>query len=388
MNISTFQSNLDFIKNLYFHEEWKDEKCRDAILEALEEANEKIEKAFGWSMSELGNHKPSVEAVEKVVKKFPSTLTYRSNDRMGKIPIQWAAQSFHGYEYVPVLAKVGMEYKVGGEDARGGLLMVDPYGNWGWNTLQMMTNMRSNEEDDEDRHHSDLKRLNVLKELRAMGLLLKRDIQEQYLQVFSCWEPCQMRFKYFANWDPDALLGRIIQENKPFIHYMSSESKEQRIILALKAGFQHHPHIGGLLFIEDDQGTTAFDCLVNEKGVEKAMSLLHELLSTDCNYPILHHVFIKAPQHKGLFMDKFPWAYHLKDHNGREIHQAVLAAGPDIMDKNLMFATLTDDQIQTQDPINDLYPFAAMAVGEHADLEKIFYLLRRQPSVMERLSRS
>ena len=39
MNISTFQSNLDFIKSLYFHEEWKDEKCRDDILEAIEEAN-------------------------------------------------------------------------------------------------------------------------------------------------------------------------------------------------------------------------------------------------------------------------------------------------------------------------------------------------------------
>ena len=28
-------------------------------------------------------------------------------------------------------------------------------------------------------------------------------------------------------------------------------------------------------------------------------------------------------------------------------------------------------------------PFAAMAVGEHADLESTFYLLRRQPSIMD-----
>ena len=88
-------------------------------------------------------------------------------------------------------------------------------------------------------------------------------------------------------------------------------------------------------------------------------------------------------------MRKFRWAYHLKDHNGRTLHQAVLAAGPDIMNANdILLTTLTDNQIQTKDPITTLYPFAAMAVGEHADLESTFYLLRRQPSVMNRHSRS
>lgn len=59
------------------------------------------------------------------------------------------------------------------------------------------------------------------------------------------------------------------------------------------------------LFIEDDQGTTAFDCLVNKKGVEKAMALLHDILTPDCLYPILHHVFINARQHKDLFKKIF-----------------------------------------------------------------------------------
>ena len=77
MNISTFQNNLDFIKSLYFYEEWKDEDCKKEILEALEEANEKILDAFGKSLHKLHKHKPSVAAVEKVVKKFPSTLFYK-----------------------------------------------------------------------------------------------------------------------------------------------------------------------------------------------------------------------------------------------------------------------------------------------------------------------
>ncbi|GFH58461.1 hypothetical protein CTEN210_14937 [Chaetoceros tenuissimus] len=386
MNISTFQNNLHFIKSLYFNEEWKDKKCRDEVLRVLEEANGKIEKAFGESICVLKDHKPSLEAVEKVANKFPSTLTYR-NDR-GRIPIQHAVISCNGYEYVPVLAEEGMKHEVGGEDARGGLLMVDPYKNWGLNTMQLLASVRSYDgEDDDDRRHSDVKRLNLLKELREMDLLLKRDIQEQHLLACSCWKLSQMRFEYLADWDKDALIETRIG-NEEMIHVMSSQPQEI-IGLLLKAGFKYHPNIGGLLFIEDDQGNTAFDHLVNEKGVEVVMSLLHEILSPNRDYPILHHVFVKAPQHKDLFMNKFPWAYSLKDHNGRTLHQAVLAAGPDVMIANdILLATLTDDQFQTQDPINNLYPFAAMAVGEHANLEKIFYLLRRQPSVMERHSRS
>ena len=71
------------------------------------------------------------------------------------------------------------------------------------------------------------------------------------------------------------------------------------------------------------------------------------------------------------------------------IHQAVLAAGPDVMNKNdMILVSLSDNQIQTKDPITTLYPFAAMAVGKHADLEQCYYLLRRQPSVMDKRSRS
>ncbi|GFH44090.1 hypothetical protein CTEN210_00564 [Chaetoceros tenuissimus] len=375
MNISTFQSNLDFIKSLYFNEEWKDEDCKKEILEVLEEANEKIEKAFGESMHMLFDHKPSVEAVEKVANKFPSTLSYIDEDD-GRIPIQLAAATIDGPQYVPVLAKEGVKHKVGGDDARGGLLLEDPKYSDGWNTLECLSNAG---DDDEER-------LRVMKELRDLGLLLKKDIREHKLLGISCWKDNQMRFEFLVRLDPDALIETRIGDN-PLIHYVSTQVDE-RIILLLKAGFEYHANVGGLLFVEDDNGTTAFDFLCNEKGVEKTMSLLYQILSPKRDYPILHHVFINAPQHKDLFMKKFPWAYHLKDHNGRTLHQAVLAAGPNIMNANdILLATLSDNQIQTKDPITTLYPFAAMAVGEYADLEQCYYLLRRQPSVMDKRSR-
>ncbi|GFH44081.1 hypothetical protein CTEN210_00555 [Chaetoceros tenuissimus] len=314
MNISTFQSNLDFIKNLYFREEWKDRNCRKEILAALEEANTKIEKAFGESLHRLYDHKPSIKAVGKVVKKFPSTLSYA--DENGQIPIQWAAAD-DGFEYVPILAKEGIKHEVGGEDARGGLLMIDPSSDEEVNSLQWLVYAADEDED----------RLRVLKELQKSGLLVKKDIQEQNLMFSSFCEGNQMRFEYLADWDPNALIETRIRD-KPLIHHIiASQSEEAAIILALKNGFKYHPSTGGLLFVENDNGTTAFDCLCNKIGEEKAMSLLHEILTPDCKYPILHHVFIKAPQEKDIFMEKFPPSikhYHIKTTVSIAKHTALL----------------------------------------------------------------
>ena len=104
--------------------------------------------------------------------------------------------------------------------------------------------------------------------------------------------------------------------------------------------------------------------------------MLHRILTPACNYPILHHVLTRAPHHKMIFMQKFPWAYKLKDHNNRSLHQIVLASGPKTMNEcEFLFASLSDNQIRTKDPITTLYPFAAMAAGEHFDLERSYYLL-------------
>ncbi|GFH44078.1 hypothetical protein CTEN210_00552 [Chaetoceros tenuissimus] len=374
MNISTFQSNLDFIKSLYFHEEWKDEDCKNRILAAVKECNEKIEEAFGKSIHKLGDHTPSFEAVEKVATKFPSTLSYQVG---GSLPIQSAAGN-NAFEYVPVLAKEGVKYEVGGEDARGGLLTIDPFEDRGWNTLHWLFAVLAN-------GNNGAKRLNVMKELRKMGLLLKKDIQEYQLLRYTCDEKCKERFEYLVNWDPNALVEtRVI--SMPLIH---SLTREDALFLFLKAGFEKHPNIGGLLFVKDDAEVNALDTIFNQTGKEKTMEILHRIFSPQNNYPILHHVFVKSPEHIPTFLNKFPWATQLRDHHGRSLQQAVLAAGPDIMNaNNFLFPMLTDDQIREKDPITTLYPFASMAVGEDADLEKSFYLLRRHPSVLERRSRS
>ncbi|GFH43960.1 hypothetical protein CTEN210_00434 [Chaetoceros tenuissimus] len=389
MNISTFQSNLDFIKSLYFREEWKDEKCRDTILEALEEANEKILDAFGESMHILHEHKPPVEAVEKVIKKFPSTLSYKGkenedlDDEDGQFPLQKAAYyDCAAPEYVPVLAKEGMRHQVGGEDARGGLLTRIPNDPDGWNTLQCLVCF-------EEEKSNEAARLAAVKELRKLGLLKKNDIVEYELLYMSLIDNkgSHIVFDYLVEWDPDALISSCY-EDMPLIHAAQQHYYEGPSKL-LKAGFKHHPDKGGLLFVENDDGMSALDSLFAERGQDKFLEILHNILSPTKDYPILHHIFTKAPKHKEIFAKKFPWAGHLRDHNGRSLHQALLSAGPEVMNENdILFAMLTDNQIREKDPVTTLYPFAAMAVGEHADLDSCFYLLRRHPSVMDNRSRA
>ncbi|GFH43958.1 hypothetical protein CTEN210_00432 [Chaetoceros tenuissimus] len=388
MDIATFQSNLDFIKSLYFREEWKDKECRDTILETIEEANKKILSAFGKSMHRLYKHKPTVEAVEKVVKKFPSVLSHKEKESEnfdGEVfPIQKAACYFENdvncsvRQYVPVLAKEGMRHNVGGEDARGGLLTIDQSDNDHWNTLQLLC--------------YDNNSIQALKELRKSGLVVKNDIQEYNLLYTSVFETGRRSvFDYLVDWDPNALINSRY-DDMPLVEAVQlngfKETKKSLSIL-LDAGFKYHPDKGGILFVEDDNGSSTLDFLLERMVKEEFMDVLNNILSQAKDYPILHHIFTKSPEHKDLFASMFPWAGHLRDHDGRSLHQVLLTAGPEVMNENkILFAMLTDNQIREKDPVTTLYPFAAMAVGENADLDSCFYLLRRHPSVLDNRSRA
>ncbi|GFH58201.1 hypothetical protein CTEN210_14677 [Chaetoceros tenuissimus] len=374
------QRNLEFIKDVYSTtKEWKDEKCFEQIQQALEEANMKVMYAFGDSMHRLYKQRPSLHAVEKVVRKFPSTLSHEDED--GRLPIQSAVcaelkDGFYteqAHEYIPLLAKEGMKYDVGGSGLlRGGLLSIDPGTASGLKSLQMLCYMDVDDNDDS----------NVFEELRELDLFTKDDIQDYDLLLWCIGQfRKKSKFNFFTSLDPDALLGRVGDYNLPLSYFLNNETELE---MFWKAGFQYHPNIGGLLFLKDDDEVILFDEISNRLGIETAMSVLQKLLHTKSDYPILHHVFTKAHHHSSLFAANFPWAFYLRDHNGRTLHQAVLASSPSNMNANsFLIASMTENQIQQKDPITTLYPFAAMAVGEDGDLDKVFYLLRKCPLVVE-----
>ena len=166
----------------------------------------------------------------------------------------------------------------------------------------------------------------------------------------------------------------------------------------LEVLLEKYPKQAGYLFQKNDEGVTAFEKItrINEDSdddeeedvdvdIEKEkMQALNSILSPQCNVPILHHALVAVPKHRDLFQKWFPWAYNLRDHNRRSLHQAILAAGNECVEKNIsIFASMSDDQIRTKDPVTTLYPFAAVASGDDGDLQKTFYLLRRQPCVLD-----
>ncbi|GFH54603.1 predicted protein [Chaetoceros tenuissimus] len=128
----------------------------------------------------------------------------------------------------------------------------------------------------------------------------------------------------------------------------------------IKAGFKYFPDIGGILFLKDRKGISVLDYALETFGEAK------------------------AKKHKDLFLQWFPWAYHIQDHNGRSLHQEVIAkACHTVKGDAYFFATLSETQLKEKDPVTMLCLFAVSAVGKRADLNTCFLLLSRQPSVLE-----
>ena len=87
-----------------------------------------------------------------------------------------AVQSNESVQYVPLLAKQGVKHKVGGNNARGGLLLGDG------NVLELLTYAGDSSETDV------LLYLDAMKKLRESKLLLKEDIRD-YEPFVPCMRP-------------------------------------------------------------------------------------------------------------------------------------------------------------------------------------------------------
>ena len=360
------KSQLQFVEEI--RNEWeKDKEWEQGMADLVKETKKKLVELFGQSLHRLEKFDPGERAVEKVVKKIPSSLSFVHE---GRLPIQRAASygKISSLKYVPLLAREGVKHNVGGEGKRGGLLCG--------NVLRdLVCHGHSVHPEEKDRIC-----VEVLKQLKKEGLLVKEDIFEHGLIYWSGGVSAINRFKFFVDWDPDAVENYYGQ---PFMHRVAWEGLED-FHAVLEVLLEKYPTQAGYLFQKNDEGITAFEELEGVATLEEKMQALNSILSPKCSFPILHHALVAVPQHRDLFMKWFPWAYNLKDHNGRSLHQAILAAGSECIEKNIsVFASMSDDQIRTKDPVTTLYPFAAVAAEEDGDLQKTFYLLRRQPGVLD-----
>jgi hypothetical protein len=342
-----------------------------ALNDLFQKSGKEASDITGKFLHKLHEMKPDEEAVKKMITAFPSSLSYQNStlsgdSRRALIPVHSAVLYRDSFPYIPLLAKEGAKYNVGGDDGRGGLLEV--------RGISRVLNSLCDRGQDGDKG---MARLNVLKELRRSNLLLKKDIRDlQLLIPESCCPEREMIFHYLADWDPTALKAIIFN-----IILVDGDEMENFPIL-LKASLRHYPEELGLLFQNHNrEGKTMCECAFEKYGKDKTFRAIDEFIPFDqTTIPILHHVAQKAPNLLNDFIIYYPSAVDLRDSLGRTWYQAKLACGNTTYRNSATFFTgLNDYEIAEIDPETDLPPFMVAASGETSDLSAVYYLLRRSP---------
>ena len=297
---------------------------------------------------------------------------------------------------IPLLAKEGVKHKVGGDGARGGLLLgIDVYDR---NVLQYLAVNRK--EDSPRKEEFDNASLNAMKELREAKLLRKEDIDEYSLLYWTCRRRSQLRFEFLLDWIPEGLkLHR--HEGKPIIHAIIKNEKLsiKHFATFFENALKRHPNELGLLFQKDDRGKTACERAFKRYGREATFKIIGDYIPSDSTeFPILHHVVENAPQYMNQFAMRYQSAGFLRDSKGRTLCQAEIASGSKRFTNDAaFFVRMSDEQVREIDPGTDLYPFMVLASGETnalypfavlssdettSDLSAVYYMLRRNPSLV------
>jgi hypothetical protein len=183
-----------------------DTKFYNGLKKIVNNAMKKVSDHTGkylHNLHELGDEKPDEDTLQKIIDNVPSSLSYEDDEYGYYLPIFAASQYKESVGYVPLLAKEGVKHNVGGDDARGGLLLGDP-------VLKELTCMGGSET-------ADPLYLDVMKKLRESKLLLREDIQDHNLLYHACRPYALMRFEFLAGWCPEGL--KIYQyHGLPMIH--------------------------------------------------------------------------------------------------------------------------------------------------------------------------
>ena len=359
-----------------------DPEYLNAVQDLSKKMMEGLSKTTGEYLHNLHTKKPSGETLEMMIDAVPSSLSHENGK--GQLPVQKAVWSADSIPYIPLLAFEGVRHNVGGTGKRGGLLVGHSVDNKRTNVLELLANLqrKSNSEP----YVYDTLCLNVLKGLKESNLFLKQDIQDYNLLTSSCRTPCQLRFDYLAEMDPEGLKKRR-KNGRTRIHtIINSSDSSENFQLFLTTALKHHPEDIGLLFQRDDTGKTAFECALNRYGNTATFGVIEQCIPLDGaeQLPILHRVVENAPLYSNEFGMRYPSSMFIREKtNGRKLHQSELASGNKTFDQySMFFLHMSDEQVREIDSGTGLYPFMVSASGETSDLSAVYHLLRRNPSLV------
>ena len=228
--------------------------------------------------------------------------------------------------FIPVFAKVAIELGLFEEQYRGGLLCQDSCSG---NVLQdLMCTDTIKVGDREEHEYNENVFLQVLIRLRKMGLLQKEDIHKYRLLNQLCAQHnsfcfAERRFRFLVDWDPTALMH--IKNDSVPLHSVSFYKSFQAFLSVFDAGIKYFP---------------------NKKGINLLFQINH--------FSYMNTSFQRACKQFG--------------------HEQVMTGIED---------TLTRYSDST--PLNVVEALMTAAVDEDIHLDCVYYLIRREPNVLQKL---
>jgi hypothetical protein len=333
-----------------------------------------LTKITGKFLHNLYRKESTEESVKKMIDACPASLSFKCDG--GYLPIQTAVHRHDAksIQFIPLLATEGVRYNVGGSDSRGGLLLsvnrrINVF------SLPMLRV-------DDSIVIADTVYHNMFKKLKEEKLLFKEDIGKYGLlyNSYRNQSPAKLTFEFLADIDPQAL--------KAHIHVIINGGKMDIAQMFLTTALKYFPTDIGVLFQKNNihrNHRTAFRAAINKFGEKATFDMIEKFIPLDGagTLPILHHVAEHEPDYLNEFVKRYPSSFFVRDQYGRTIQQTELASGLKSYNKDAAFyVRMSDDQVCEKDPGNDLYPFMVAACDSNSDLGGVYYLLRRNPSLV------
>ncbi|OEU06225.1 hypothetical protein FRACYDRAFT_255571 [Fragilariopsis cylindrus CCMP1102] len=293
---------------------------------------ERIECEYGLNYHGLDSERDTESEVETTIRCFPDVLTRRrklyvrdeqdywnyyqefdedeDEKRAGDeyeeedYPIQYLVCyrpvndcfwdcNMKAISFVHLLARLAIEFGSFEEKDRGGLLCQTDYSNNGFllqddhnshNVLQNLMNYNQ-----EHNEAADNKYLQVLIQLRRMGLLKKKDIQRYRLLDKLCGRLIlsEERFRFLVEWDPNALLQRNMRGNVPLKLAISNDCSIRRFQLVFEYGIRYFPKNKGinLLFRKNRSNYTPFQHACGKFDYDEVMNVIEDTLARYSDTP-------------------------------------------------------------------------------------------------------
>lgn len=234
-----------------------------------------IDLLYGIKGDGLDCDRDTHEEIETAIRFFPQILCEKYWGTHPPIYAQLAY--FKSVSFIPILAKLGIEFNQFEKEERGGLFYRE------WNVLKSLVNNDCRDWYDEDDEYQqslvDEKYVAVVKSLWKMNIIQKEDIVREDLM----WELSknnffpERRFRYLIGLDPNCFYNR-----QPSIYRIWLQRNNIRVFrIIFELGTLHFPNeIGFLFHLDKNDGYTPFDRACYEYGTEKVTKIVEDALLT------------------------------------------------------------------------------------------------------------